>query len=95
MTTLEILIAARELITQPEKWWNGVVDQRTTENNCMVSSVARAGAQDENECANALGRVRAVTGQYLISKWNDSHTHAEVLAKMDEAIMLERSSLVQ
>lgn len=96
MTAKQILIAARQLIANPEHWTQHV----------MARSASGLKASAENDpsatCFCPMGAVIRTVGfnskidepfrhlrkffEGSISKFNDSHTHAEVLAKFDEAI---------
>lgn len=101
-TAVEVLIAARELISAPERWTQGVhardvsgdVATRTTA-VCWcgfgaVWEVVETPFSDlSDECERLLDR--AVGCPYV--DWQDSFecTHAEVLAAFDKAIELARA----
>jgi hypothetical protein len=95
MTPLEILKAARELISVPERWTQGG-SARDRDGICVKSASAyavcwcAAGAVYKTGCNDdaslrALRFLDAVSGS-TIEPFNDSHTHAEVLAAFDRAI---------
>jgi hypothetical protein len=95
MTTLEVLKAARELISD-EKRWTQREFSRDADGNplgsdevsagvcfCAVGALLRCEGRIFSESYEALSEsMEAVT----VSYYNDTHTHAEVLAKFDEAI---------
>jgi len=91
-TTKEVLIAARALIEKPENWCShgwGHDNQR-----CGVRAVAiingRALYPDCDEAPEIVGSIAEnhlhdSVGEYF-GNFNDTHTHAEVLAAFDKAI---------
>ena len=96
MTHSEILRKAKALIDTPEKWTQGAFARDRIGNQTL-------NLNDKAVCfcsAGALGRLNALDYQsikiinYLagvmgdIVGFNDTHTHAEVMAKWDEAIAL-------
>ena len=94
MTTREILIAARALIDTPEKWTqfesarniNGVGCHPRSPDAvcfCTLGAIDRA-CQDDLNDYKALQTLQSIVG--MVANFNDSHTHAEVLAAFDEAI---------
>jgi hypothetical protein len=110
MTTLEVLKAARALISDPARWCQDdyAIDDRQVSTLpsdsdagawCAVGAI-RAAAQENNQIVLPAQRVLAkpVTTIELVSEeaiieYNDSHTHAEVLALFDTAIArLEREA---
>lgn len=105
MTTVEILRAARELISDPSRWtqrWfaRDIDGERTTYNSAKAACWCADGAilkcTDNAEylsvnildfmdyvICNESGHKHACLGWY-----NDNHSHAEVLAIFDRAILL-------
>jgi len=99
VTTLEILKAARELLAVPERWTKGSGARNALGNPvsaysldpacfCMSGAIAHiTGAENyslSKDVRNALNfRLWSV-----LHIWNDApeRTHAEVLARFDEAI---------
>ena len=91
-TTLEILREARELISVPERWTTGA--SARTLDGCELYS----GAHEAAVCWCAIGAIRHSVGKYgniidilgeldpRLDEWNDTHTHAEVLALFDRTI---------
>lgn len=90
MTTLEKIRAARELISDPGHWTRGCEARDAWGNpvNCSGPSAASFCA------AGAMWRVGGGTAPMYqanpqlesVAGFNDSHTHAEVLALFDETI---------
>lgn len=92
-TTLDILIGARKLIEKPENWLNRA--PTGSNRNCAATAIwktrgskrdpdlERAGYQAYDALADAMG-VK------IVADFNDTHTHAEVLAAFDKAIEAER-----
>lgn len=99
MTTLEILKAARELISVPERWTqkesarhkNGnAIDWYDPNASCWCSSGALSkvfGSGSYRSLTNCSGILNEVAGGSFVY-YNDAHTHAEVLAMFDRAISI-------
>lgn len=99
-TTVEILKDARELISDPSRWTQGQeargrFGQTVTANSafacawCTIGAVSKVSAsehvQDVIKAFNYLGD--ALPGENrLLSTFNDSHGHADVMALFDRAI---------
>lgn len=94
MTTREILIAARALIAAPEGWTQGeyardadgcAVDPDNPDAVCFcaLGAIERACERgiDGDEAIQAIQRIVG-----LVAGFNDTHTHAAVVAMFDEAI---------
>lgn len=93
MTPLEQLKAARELISVPERWTTGFLARNDKGNPrvpkredatcfCAYGALMRvSGTLD----ADAMGALDKLSGGDM-STFNDTHTHAEVLAAFDKAI---------
>jgi hypothetical protein len=93
VTTHEILVKARALIEDPRDWcaegW-GPADRR-----CSLHAVYKvvtgrewqteAADMDQPDYVRAAYALSAVCG-FSMGHFNDSHTHAEVMAVWDEAI---------
>lgn len=91
MTNLEALRAARAWITDPRRWSNdGYGDGNR---RCMIGALGRTASDIPtlNVAMEALKRVVRDIGFDLISEFNDTHTHAEVLAAYDRAIAIEEA----
>lgn len=94
MKVSEVLIAAKALIVDPANWTQGAYARTTTGKVCHIAV---------GTCYCSLGALKVTQGfivpekykKYLenvmkcdIAAYNDSHTHAEVMKKWDEAIAL-------
>lgn len=99
MNTLDALKKARELIKDPSNW-----TQRASARNSAGES--RSPSSSSACCWCASGALEKVCNKFFIGPWdalsrftkmqtvitfNDSHTHAEVLALFDKAIAAEES----
>lgn len=82
MTTLETLKAARKSIENPERWTQGAF--RSNGARCAASALCNTGA-DMHSYTAAYTIMCDQVGKSLID-FNDTHTHAEVLAAFDAAI---------
>lgn len=109
MTTLEILVGARELIATPEKWTKGYFALGKFERLPTLDEIA-TGKGDDIHCYCIEGAlVRAGGARYPraaymamgfvdledMNNWNDSpfRTHSEVLSRLDAAIEAERKKI--
>ncbi len=88
---------ARKLIEKPENWTQGAAARAKDGGETYCEGVyavcfCAVGAIRRSEPGGCWGLLRAA--DYLrdvcanIPEFNDNHTHAEVLAKFDEAIVL-------
>jgi hypothetical protein len=88
---VEVLQKARALIEKPEDWspagWSN--DARTT--RCAARAISHAHGVDEYSGGDAQAFFQKVIGCYA-GDFNDTHTHAEVLAAFDKAIEMAKSS---
>lgn len=103
MNTVEVLEAARELIADPEHWTQGVyaksalglpIGPSAPGAVCWCAEGAMrkvTGDGPDGPWWDAFLAVSKLTPQGLI-RWNDDRTHAEVLAKFDEAIAAAKAS---
>lgn len=91
-TVVEVLQKARALISKPENWCQHVFKQR---NNTGAMSYCAMGAVNEASrwhpeihpaCVLALRDAGGFSPIMTIPRYNDTHTHAEVLALFDKAI---------
>lgn len=109
MNTLDVLVKARALIEKPENWTTGAyvrnaggseLDTLLHEDAaryCASGAITRAlyeGGDFDIEYEDSVCDIvaRAMEGD-SIPAFNDSHTHAEVLAAFDKAIEAERAKL--
>jgi hypothetical protein len=80
---LEVVLKARSGLADPEKWIQGHFGKG--QRNCWAGHLITAGAQvgeDLNRIALNLGFKDCSE----MVRFNDTHTHAEVLARVDEGI---------
>lgn len=96
MSGLEVLRAARDRISSPERWCVGFsavdaqgngVDPRNPNARrwCSIGAigaVSRAPGHDEH----AYIALSEAMGGEFVGDWNDAHTHVQVLAAFDRAI---------
>jgi hypothetical protein len=98
MNTLETLKAARKLIELPEHWTQRgfarasqgtqEIDPNNPNATCWCSTGAIAHIQDINfpRWTEDMSYAFSVEKDQELEDFNDTHTHAEVLAAFDEAI---------
>lgn len=94
MTVKEVLIAARAKIADPANWTQGMLARDASGIPVEVCSSRAAcwcavGAVAESapyELTNTTVEFLNKAAGMQIETFNDTHTHAEVLAKFDEAI---------
>lgn len=97
-TVVQILKDARALIADEENWTQcfraldgegKIIDERSRYacKFCSVGAIARvsAGSGADEMAVRDLLR-KSLTGGHTITSFNDTHTHAEVLALFDRAI---------
>lgn len=93
MTTREVLIAARAKISDPTHWLKGALATDDLGNDvqpchaskfCMIGAVVAS--QDNYYDRESENFLRAQIDGGFLDTFNDSHTHAEVLALFDTAI---------
>ena len=88
MTTADHLRAAKALIDTPEKWGSGLSTGRPGR-LCASEAIHAIGLSIKADYAHGCYRCICVaTGSRSSTEWNDSHTHAEVMAGFDAAIAL-------
>lgn len=97
MTSTEILIKARELIADPAHWTQGELARNDVGAYrhplaleavcfCSIGALERAANGEYDDAYyQARARLRGTLNR-CIASFNDTHTHAQVLAKFDEAI---------
>jgi len=87
-TPLQALVAARVLIEQPENWTRRVWGENGK--HCMLAALSRSASTEAGVWETALDFLQDATGvqgtENGLTSWNDTHTHAEVLAAYDAAI---------
>lgn len=78
----DVLVAARQKIERPEKWGQGFGADRPG-TMCAADAILATSKKFYRPCCMA---IIAATGAYNVTSFNDTHTHAEVLAAFDRAI---------
>jgi hypothetical protein len=92
-SVVEVLQKARALIEKPENWTQG--EFKTTDGRfCSVGALNEACPGCNDVWERAYDPLQSVAGGGSVSAFNDTHTHAEVLAAFDKAIELAKSSPV-
>lgn len=94
MKPSEILRKAKALIDTPEKWTQkaiareslGIVVKFDAHNATRLDSLGALARVDFYNVGKPIGYLNQAMGN--IVTFNDTHTHAEVMAKWDEAIAL-------
>jgi hypothetical protein len=106
VNTLDVLRAAREYISDPARWTQGIIG-RSDGSRCAVGALKDAaghGPKSVGWHSPPSGCGAAVTGAYAALErvageppplFNDSHTHAEVLAAFDRAIAVEEAKAAE
>lgn len=93
--TTEVLRAARKLIERPENWGQGSVGRRRGDGTmcalqalCAVSDIDYQKSTIENVpgAKQLAATIGGPVNCFVITLFNDRHTHAEVLAMFDKAI---------
>jgi hypothetical protein len=81
--TLEVLVKARRLISYPVMWGKGSDKNVSPDAKCLYLAI-ESDVDGEDSAMRALG----FSGPSEVWTWNDDpeRTHAEVLARLDEAI---------
>lgn len=102
MKTSEFLRNAKTLIDSPEKWCTLDCAQDThrlgtspADPNavcfCSLGALARASLGSMEYYSKGHDTLQSVLSPNLISHFNDTHTHAEVMLAWDKAIALAES----
>ena len=98
MTPLQTLKAARDLISDPARWTQGWFAKNERGLNvsedhpdaccwCVLGAMKRVSSSSIGfHQAAAILRNRSMFRLFDLSEFNDTHTHAEVLALFDAAI---------
>lgn len=93
MSIIEQLYATRALIDTPGKWWDGGLGNAENR-TCMFLAATEATGINWGEPHTVLMRALGFSDTdpaYFGHQWNDSHTHAEVMAAFDRAIANEEA----
>lgn len=103
MKTSDLLIEARKEIASPLHWTQGIAARDAEGEPCWPSSPTAVcfcsiGALERTSAefavAHALGPAKVLLRKVMgmgVVMFNDSHTHAEVMAAWDNAIILAKS----
>lgn len=83
MPSKEILQAGRDKLTPFENWTQGVEGTIIHDGgSCIYLAIAN----DWSKVSAIVFATLGVTSTEEVWKWNDTHTHTEVLAALDTAI---------
>lgn len=97
MTAEEILVKAREILSDPQRWRKNRYSDRQKQTFCSVGAIRMAatgspwknGTQNAGVAYNILqDKVKENYGEQRVYTWNDKpeREHDEVLAMFDKAI---------
>lgn len=90
MSTKETLVAARELIAEPENWCQGELRRVNDDGSvayCALGAVSATGLDIRHLFnSDALTALRELVPGGAIARYNNSHSHECVVALFDEAI---------
>lgn len=99
MRDIDFIRKAREIISDESHWTRGELARDARGDDvpplsprahcfCAVGALARATKlrTDTVDSARIMNQIRRVCGIDFLSDYNDSHTHAEVLAMFDKTI---------
>lgn len=108
MTPLEVLVAARELIAEPEHWTKGASargksgakvdpDGRAAVSFCATGACYRATRRDWRHAPAAIDALQDAVNYSGIVYYNDepTTTHTDILAVFDKAIANKTAAQVQ
>lgn len=87
MTVTEALLAARVLIAEPEHWCQGV--PKSGCRRCSLEAISVACGSNDELFRACHKRLSQAMGALMVTKFNDEHEHAEVMAAWDKAIATE------
>ena len=80
---LEVVLKARNSLSDPEKWIQGHLGKG--QRKCLAGHLLNAGARI-GDGLNRIAVKLGFTGCSEMVEFNDTHTHAEVLARVDDGI---------
>lgn len=108
MKTSEILIKAKAIISNPDKWTQGAFARNYDGEEvspissqavcfCSIGALKASVGKDQSEVTmfylvNARDYLMKATPDGYIAVFNDEHTHEEVMAVWDKAIKLAKLS---
>lgn len=93
MTASELLRQAKALIADEGKWWDGS-SGRSRDLTCPCAAEA-IWKIERSHRDHRLSRYMAAAVDSLVPHFNDTHTHAEVMAAFDKAIGLAERNEIQ
>jgi len=100
MNALEVLTSARALISDPARWTQGHAARDTSgsftgatrdDATCWCTIGACVRVADGGFSEHVCELLTRAAGTSQIGSFNDTHTHAEVLAMFDQAITLAKA----
>lgn len=103
MKTLDILVKAKELIQDPANWKQRTYTNHDQTCFCALAAIAKATNPEidfdmesfeldwTNNPAEKLLSKAVNHGHTTFARYNDDHTHAEVMEAFDKAIELAKS----
>lgn len=84
---VDVLVRAGASIADPKDWWDGRRSAQERETRCLLVALADSTNWDEK----ALSACIVALGVGDVPRFNDTHTHAEVLALVNKTIATERA----
>jgi hypothetical protein len=96
---VNVLMEARASILDPKDWWGGG-NQNPAFGHCALQAIASV-SSDTGQMVDGLAALAGALGfdvavhlrENLIPEWNDSSSHAIVIAGFDRAIAAEHAKL--
>ncbi len=82
---LEVVLKARDSLSDPDKWMQHHFGRG--QRKCLAGHLLKAGVS-AGDGLNRVARKLGFKGCPEMVEFNDSHTHPEVLARVDEGIGL-------
>ena len=80
---LEVVLKARNSLSDPDKWMQGHFGKG--QRKCLAGHLLKAGTS-AGDGLNRVARKLGFKGCEEMVQFNDTHIHAEVLARVDEGI---------
>ncbi len=80
---LELVLKARERLSHPDRWIQGHFGRG--QRKCLAGHLLKVGVS-AGDGLNRVARKLGFKGCPEMVEFNDSHTHPEVLARVDEGI---------
>ena len=89
-TDKEILISARQRIEKPNNWMQGEFSNIDFTKFCATGSLLEEGREIRSSAYARLHGAMGLASNQSVCSYNDTHTHAEVIAAFDKAIEMAR-----